>query len=135
MTVTSLKNFFHSEPSFNASFVIELRLYGLLGEKYVWKFILVGEEWKIIMKTKVEEKSWLDDGTRKEPNNDICHECKPFCFKSGHVEWPTCNSSEDGYCNGGNLPGMIQVGNVAYLQNYEWYEGPEDGDLKDEALK
>ncbi|GJX35905.1 hypothetical protein Tco_0247462, partial [Tanacetum coccineum] len=24
----------------------------------------------------VEEKPWLDDGTWKEPNDDICHECK-----------------------------------------------------------
>ncbi|GKC16034.1 hypothetical protein Tco_1012816 [Tanacetum coccineum] len=57
----------------------------------------------------VEEKPWLDDGTWKEPNDDICHECKPFKFKSGHIEWPSCNSNKDGYCNGGNLPGMIQV--------------------------
>ncbi|GJZ73688.1 hypothetical protein Tco_0637834 [Tanacetum coccineum] len=83
----------------------------------------------------VEEKPWLDNGTWKEPNDDICHECKPFSFKSGHVEWPTCNWKEDGYCNGGNLPGMIQVGNMVYFQNYEWYEGLEDGDLKEEALK
>ncbi|GKC79779.1 hypothetical protein Tco_1130553, partial [Tanacetum coccineum] len=38
-------------------------------------------------------------------------------------------------CNGGNLSGMIRVGNMTYFQNYEWYEGLEDGDLKDEALK
>ncbi|GKB37821.1 hypothetical protein Tco_0882763 [Tanacetum coccineum] len=48
----------------------------------------------------VEEKPWLDDGTWEEPNDDICHDCKPFQFKSGH-----------------------------------WYEGLEDGDLKNEALK
>ncbi|GKD25135.1 hypothetical protein Tco_1231349 [Tanacetum coccineum] len=29
---------------------------------------------------------------------------------------------------------MIRVGNMTYFQNYEWYEGLEDGDLKDEAL-
>ncbi|GJQ98763.1 hypothetical protein Tco_0521748 [Tanacetum coccineum] len=56
----------------------------------------------------VEEKPCLDDGTWKEPDDKICHECKPFQFKSGHIEWPTCNSNEDGYCNGGHLPGMIQ---------------------------
>ncbi|GJT81514.1 ribonuclease H-like domain-containing protein [Tanacetum coccineum] len=83
----------------------------------------------------VEEKPWLDDGTWKEPNDDICHECKPYSFKSGHVEWPTCNWKEDRYCNGGNLPEMIQVGNMVYFQNYEWYEGLEDGDLKEEASK
>ncbi|GKE66134.1 hypothetical protein Tco_1520295 [Tanacetum coccineum] len=58
-----------------------------------------------------------------------------FQFKIGDIEWPTCNSNEDGYCNGGNLPGIIRVGNMTYLQNYEWYEGLEDGDLKNEALK
>nr|GEV83702.1 integrase, catalytic region, zinc finger, CCHC-type, peptidase aspartic, catalytic [Tanacetum cinerariifolium] len=36
----------------------------------------------------VDEKAWLEDGIWKEPTNDICHECKPFDFKSGHVEWP-----------------------------------------------
>ncbi|GKA40773.1 hypothetical protein Tco_0733366 [Tanacetum coccineum] len=54
---------------------------------------------------------------------------------SGHVEWPTCNLSEDGYYSGGNLSRMIRVGNMTYFQNYEWYEGLEVGDLKDEALK
>ncbi|GJS25137.1 hypothetical protein Tco_0453769 [Tanacetum coccineum] len=48
----------------------------------------------------VKENPWLDNGTWKKPNDDICHECKPFKFKSGY-----------------------------------WYEGLEDGDLKDEALK
>ncbi|GJR07996.1 hypothetical protein Tco_0790648 [Tanacetum coccineum] len=56
-------------------------------------------------------------------------------FKTGHVEWSTCNWKDDGYCNGGDLPGVIQVGNMVYFQDYEWYKGLEDGDLKDEALK
>ncbi|GJR34558.1 hypothetical protein Tco_1210242 [Tanacetum coccineum] len=34
----------------------------------------------------VEEKLWLDDGTWKEPKDAICHKCKPFQFKSGHIE-------------------------------------------------
>ncbi|GJZ17980.1 hypothetical protein Tco_0554103 [Tanacetum coccineum] len=83
----------------------------------------------------VEEKPWLDGGTWEEPNDDICHECKSFQFKSRHIEWPTYNSNEDGYCNRGNLLGMIQVGNMTYFQNYEWYKGLEDGDLNNEALK
>ncbi|GJY44964.1 hypothetical protein Tco_0433177 [Tanacetum coccineum] len=53
----------------------------------------------------------------------------------GHIQWPTCNSNENGYCNGGNLPGIIQLGNMTYFQNYELYDALEDGDLKDEALK
>ncbi|GJZ32361.1 hypothetical protein Tco_0577797 [Tanacetum coccineum] len=56
----------------------------------------------------VDEKSWLEDGIWMEPTDDICHECKSFGFKSGHVEWPTY---------------------------YEWYEGLEDGDSKEETLK
>ncbi|GKB97585.1 hypothetical protein Tco_0983722, partial [Tanacetum coccineum] len=43
-------------------------------------------------------------------------------------------NSEDRYCNGGDLPGMIRVGNMVYFQDYEWYEGLEDGDLKEETL-
>ncbi|GJX19102.1 hypothetical protein Tco_0221779 [Tanacetum coccineum] len=83
----------------------------------------------------VDEKPWLEDGIGKEPTDDICYECKPLHFKSGHVEWPTCNWREDGYCNEGGLPGMIRVGNMIYFQDYEWYEGLEDGDLKEETLK
>ncbi|GJS82929.1 hypothetical protein Tco_0749470 [Tanacetum coccineum] len=30
---------------------------------------------------------------------------------------------------------MIRVGNMIYFQDYEWYEGLEDGDLKEENLK
>ncbi|GJU45596.1 hypothetical protein Tco_1202862 [Tanacetum coccineum] len=30
---------------------------------------------------------------------------------------------------------MIRVGNLIYFQDYEWYEGLEDGDLKEENLK
>ncbi|GKC19725.1 hypothetical protein Tco_1021875 [Tanacetum coccineum] len=83
----------------------------------------------------VNEKPWLENGVWKEPTDDICDECKPFGFKSRHVEWPTCNWREDGYCNGGDLPGIIRVGNMVYFQDYEWYEGLEDGSLKEEALK
>ncbi|GJR56536.1 hypothetical protein Tco_1407057 [Tanacetum coccineum] len=72
----------------------------------------------------------------KEHNEDIFHECKPFSFESGHIEWTTCNSSEYGYCDGGKLPGMIRVSDMTYFQNYEWYEGlKNDGDLKEESLK
>ncbi|GJW18456.1 hypothetical protein Tco_0025892 [Tanacetum coccineum] len=30
---------------------------------------------------------------------------------------------------------MIRICDMTYFQDYEWYEGLEDGDLKDEALK
>nr|GEV63458.1 hypothetical protein [Tanacetum cinerariifolium] len=52
----------------------------------------------------VADRPWVDYGPWKEPTYDIDHVCKPFRFKSGHVEWPTCNWKEDGYCNTGDLP-------------------------------
>nr|GEZ08883.1 hypothetical protein [Tanacetum cinerariifolium] len=73
-----------------------------------------------------EENLHEEDGIWKEPTNDICHECKPFDFKSRHVEWPTCNWKEDGYCNGGDLLGVILEGILVYFQDYEWCEGLED---------
>ncbi|GJZ37428.1 hypothetical protein Tco_0583619 [Tanacetum coccineum] len=38
----------------------------------------------------------------------------------------------DGYCNGGNLPGIYIIGNQLHYQDYEWYEALEDSELKDE---
>ncbi|GKA90002.1 hypothetical protein Tco_0811814 [Tanacetum coccineum] len=50
-------------------------------------------------------------------------------------EWPTCKWREKGHCDGGDLPGMIQIGDMTYFHDYEWYKGLEDGQLKEEALK
>ncbi|GJU13506.1 hypothetical protein Tco_1135902 [Tanacetum coccineum] len=84
----------------------------------------------------VDEKPWSEDGTWKEPTKDISHVCKLFRFKSGHVEWPTCKWKDEGQCDrGGDLPGMIRIGNMTYFQDYKWYEGLKDGKLKDEDLK
>ncbi|GJY31808.1 hypothetical protein Tco_0415303 [Tanacetum coccineum] len=83
----------------------------------------------------VDEKPWLEDRIWKEPTDDIHHECKLFGFKSGHVEWPTCNWRDDGYYNEGDLSRVIREGKMVYFLNYEWYEGLEDGNLKDEDLK
>ncbi|GJZ34079.1 hypothetical protein Tco_0579515 [Tanacetum coccineum] len=41
----------------------------------------------------------------------------------------------DGYCNGGNLPGTYIIGNQLHYQDYEWYEALEDSELKDFALR
>ncbi|GJX94246.1 hypothetical protein Tco_0348832 [Tanacetum coccineum] len=38
------------------------------------------------------------------------------------IEWPTCSWREDGYCNGGNLPGVYIVGNTLRYQDLEWYD-------------
>ncbi|GJX51780.1 hypothetical protein Tco_0278625 [Tanacetum coccineum] len=49
--------------------------------------------------------------------------------------WPTCSWKEDGYCNGGNLPGAYVVGNTLCYQDLEWYEALNDSELKEEALR
>ncbi|GJR44608.1 hypothetical protein Tco_1312711 [Tanacetum coccineum] len=74
------------------------------------------------------------NGVWKEPTL-VEHYCEPFSFKSGHSKWPTCSWKDDGYCNGGNFPGVYIVGNILRYQNLEWYEALKDGKLKDEALK
>ncbi|GJQ98285.1 hypothetical protein Tco_0009424 [Tanacetum coccineum] len=74
---------------------------------------------------------WSNDGVPYE----ICdHICEPFRFKNGETKWPTCNSNEDGFCNGGKLSGMVQVGYMTYFQDYEWYDDLTDISLKEEAL-
>ncbi|GJU61703.1 hypothetical protein Tco_1243538 [Tanacetum coccineum] len=41
----------------------------------------------------------------------------------------------DGYCNGGNLPGAYIVGDSLHCQDYEWYEALKDSELKEQALR
>ncbi|GJR19001.1 hypothetical protein Tco_0967528 [Tanacetum coccineum] len=33
--------------------------------------------------------------------------CEPCHFKNEKTKWPICNSDIDGFCNGGELPGMV----------------------------
>ncbi|GJU20911.1 hypothetical protein Tco_1154253 [Tanacetum coccineum] len=77
---------------------------------------------------------WLDYGPWMEPCDDIKHICKPFCFKNGHAEWPTCNWKMEKYGNGGDLPEVIHNGDVIYFESYEWYENLKEGEFQDEAL-
>ncbi|GJV45333.1 hypothetical protein Tco_1429869 [Tanacetum coccineum] len=65
----------------------------------------------------------------------VKHTCKPFDYKTGCSEWPTCSWKDDGYYNGGNLPGTYIIGNQLHYQDYEWYEAMKDSELKDEALR
>ncbi|GKC81114.1 hypothetical protein Tco_1136831 [Tanacetum coccineum] len=81
----------------------------------------------------VHEKPWIDNGVWKD-RTPVEHYCKPFNYKSGCSEWPTCSRMNDGYCNGGNLPGAYIVGNLLRYEDLEWYEPLEDGKLKEEAL-
>ncbi|GKE36938.1 hypothetical protein Tco_1460343 [Tanacetum coccineum] len=50
------------------------------------------------------EEPWDDDGV---PYKIGYHICEPFRFKNGETKWSTCISNEDGFCNGGELLGMV----------------------------
>ncbi|GJT29404.1 hypothetical protein Tco_0909679 [Tanacetum coccineum] len=82
----------------------------------------------------VDEKPWTNAGVWTKPT-PVKHTCKPFNYKTGCSEWPTCNWMDDGYCNGGNLLGTYIIRNQLHYQDYEWYEALEDSELKDEALR
>ncbi|GJV36637.1 hypothetical protein Tco_1409114 [Tanacetum coccineum] len=82
----------------------------------------------------VDEKPWTDAGVWTKPT-PVKHTCKPFNYKTGCSVWPTYSWKDDGYYNGGNLPGAYIIGNQLHYQDYEWYEALEDCKLKDEALR
>ncbi|GKC13908.1 hypothetical protein Tco_1010690 [Tanacetum coccineum] len=82
----------------------------------------------------VDEKPWTDTGVWTEPKI-VIHTGKPFNYKTGCLEWTAYNWMNDGYCNGGNLPGTYIIGNQLHYQDYEWYEALEDCELKEEALR
>ncbi|GKB06431.1 hypothetical protein Tco_0834664 [Tanacetum coccineum] len=82
----------------------------------------------------VDEKPWTNTGVWTKPAQ-IKHTFKPFNYKTGCLEWPTCSWMDDGYCNRGNLPGTYIIGNQLHYQDLEWYETLEDYELKDEALR
>ncbi|GJS89173.1 hypothetical protein Tco_0771809 [Tanacetum coccineum] len=77
------------------------------------------------------EEPWSDNGV---PYQLCDHICEPYCFKNGKTKWPTCSSDIDGFCNGGELPGMVQVGCMTYFHDHKWYDELTDGKLKEEAL-
>ncbi|GJU55214.1 hypothetical protein Tco_1228928 [Tanacetum coccineum] len=78
------------------------------------------------------EEPWSENGI---PIDDIHYICEPKCFKNGKAKWPSCNSNEEGLCNGGELPGMVRVGYMTYFKDYEGYDDLVDRKLKEEALK
>nr|GEV87753.1 hypothetical protein [Tanacetum cinerariifolium] len=51
------------------------------------------------------------------------------------AKWPTCNSNNEGFCNGGELLGMVRVGYMTYFHDFDWYDDLVDEKLKEEALK
>ncbi|GJX64753.1 hypothetical protein Tco_0299096 [Tanacetum coccineum] len=54
-------------------------------------------------KAKGTEKPWSEN---RIPYQLCDHICEPCRFKNGGTKWPTCTSDIDGFCNGGELPGM-----------------------------
>ncbi|GJW46350.1 hypothetical protein Tco_0077996 [Tanacetum coccineum] len=65
------------------------------------------------------EDPWSKDGVPYE----ICdHICQLFRFKNGETKWPTCNSNEDGFCDGGELPNC----NTSFNSDEE-HENDEEG--------
>ncbi|GJX44778.1 hypothetical protein Tco_0261454 [Tanacetum coccineum] len=74
------------------------------------------KDYKNELNNEVDE-PWSDNGVHYE----ICdHIFKPFRFKNGKTKWHICNLNEYGFYNGGELPGMVRVGYMAYFQNHEW---------------
>ncbi|GKD45115.1 hypothetical protein Tco_1269760 [Tanacetum coccineum] len=47
---------------------------------------------------------------------------------------PTCSLDIDGFCNGRELAGMVQVESMTYFQDHKWYDELADGKLKEETL-
>ncbi|GJS30760.1 hypothetical protein Tco_0491380 [Tanacetum coccineum] len=82
----------------------------------------------------VDEKPWTNTRVWTKPT-PVKHTCKPFIYKTGCSEWPTCSWKDDGYYNGGNLPRTYIIENQLHYQDYEWYEALEDSELKDLALR
>nr|GEV25128.1 hypothetical protein [Tanacetum cinerariifolium] len=65
------------------------------------------------------EEPWLDNGM---PYQLCDHICEPYRFKNGITKWPTRSSYIDGFCNGGERPGMVQVGSMTYFQDHKCFE-------------
>ncbi|GJW48900.1 putative reverse transcriptase domain-containing protein [Tanacetum coccineum] len=51
------------------------------------------------------EEPWSDN---RVPYQLCDHICEPCHFKNGKTKWPTCSSDIDGFCNDGELPGMVR---------------------------
>ncbi|GKC92317.1 hypothetical protein Tco_1157759, partial [Tanacetum coccineum] len=82
-------------------------------------------------KTQGNEEPWLEN---RVPYQLCNHICEPYHFKNGKTKWTTCSSDIDGFCNGGELPEMVQIGSMSYFQDHKWYDELMDGKLKDETL-
>ncbi|GKC01053.1 hypothetical protein Tco_0987189 [Tanacetum coccineum] len=82
-------------------------------------------------KAKGTEEPWSEN---RVPYQRCDHICEPYRFKNGETKWPMCTSDIDGFCNGGELLGMVRVGSMAYFQDHRWHDELANGKLKDETL-
>ncbi|GJY38719.1 hypothetical protein Tco_0425083 [Tanacetum coccineum] len=124
------------------------RTMDLFTKNALWDYWKIGDDEIALTNGKVfdlEEEYSNDDGeideifrieTRDEhidPNPGT--EPEPYRFRTKTVPNPGIRWKDDGYCNGGNLPGTFRVGNTLHYQDLEWYEALDDSKLKGEALK
>ncbi|GJR06137.1 hypothetical protein Tco_0529121 [Tanacetum coccineum] len=58
-----------------------------------------------------------------------------FSIDTNIFDYESIIWKDDGYCNGGNLPGTYIIRNQLHYQDYEWYKAMKDSELKDEALR
>ncbi|GJX61882.1 hypothetical protein Tco_0294782 [Tanacetum coccineum] len=86
--------------------------------------------------SRFEEKPWSDNGIGQD---DTLYICQPFCFSNGTTKRPTYNSDSDGYCNGGELPGMLDPFLFVKLSDYWWkkndHENVSFSDWRDHVPK
>ncbi|GKE26794.1 hypothetical protein Tco_1442178 [Tanacetum coccineum] len=60
---------------------------------------------------------WVDEKPWTDTPKPVKHTCKPFNYKTRCLEWPTCSWRNNGFCNGGNLPGAYIIGNSLHYQD------------------
>ncbi|GJU50403.1 hypothetical protein Tco_1219958 [Tanacetum coccineum] len=73
--------------------------------------------------------------TYEESSDDKDEVAEVFRIDTNLFDFETPIWIDDGYCNGGNLPGIYIIGNQLHYQDYEWYEALEESELKDDALR
>nr|GEV08436.1 integrase, catalytic region, zinc finger, CCHC-type, peptidase aspartic, catalytic [Tanacetum cinerariifolium] len=72
----------------------------------------------------------------EETNHDDEQEISEiFRIETNLFDYETPLWKEDGYCNGGNLPGAYIVGNTLCYQDLEWYDALMDSKQKEETLR
>ncbi|GKA30663.1 hypothetical protein Tco_0716968 [Tanacetum coccineum] len=73
--------------------------------------------------------------TDEESSDNDDEVAKVFRIDTNIFDFETPIWKNDGYCNGGNLPGAYIVGDSLHYQDYEWYEALMDCKLKEQALR